>query len=79
MKRIAKKDTIHIIEKHPVFQASLITDLIQKFVKGSLLSGPTILQQDYHVTNEGVIPAFCRQSLLEKKSREDKISTTGGS
>lgn len=38
-----KKDTVHVVEKRSVFQATLITDLIQEIVKGPLLSGPTKL------------------------------------
>lgn len=59
-----EKDTVHVVKKYSVFQATLITDLIQEFVKCPLLPGPTKLKKDYQVTEKYVIPSPRRQSLL---------------
>ena len=50
-----EKDTVHVVKEYSVLQATLITDLIQQFVKCPLLPGPTKLKKDYEMAEKYVI------------------------
>lgn len=59
-----EKDTVHVVKKYSVFQATLVTDLIQEFVKCPFLFWPAKLKQDYEVTEKYIIPSPRCQPLL---------------